>query len=83
MSNSLDADQARRIVGPDLGQECFPTLSANDTGRQRVNPHEMVLTEKNSYEYHNCKYCNFPKICCDLPKNKKTGPIILKGILAK
>ena len=37
MSNSLDPDQARRFVGPDLGSNCLPKLSADDTGRQRVN----------------------------------------------
>ena len=37
MSNSLDHDQARRIVGPDQGPNCLPRLSADDTGRQRVN----------------------------------------------
>ena len=36
MSNSLDPDQARQFVGPDLGPKCFPRLSADDTGRQRV-----------------------------------------------
>ena len=36
MSNSLDPDQARRFVGPDLGPNCLPRLSAEDTGRQRV-----------------------------------------------
>ena len=36
MSNSLDPDQAQRIVGPDLGPNCLPKLSADDTGRQRV-----------------------------------------------
>ena len=36
MSNSLDPDQARRIVGSDLGPNCLPRLSADDTGRQRV-----------------------------------------------
>ena len=37
MSNSLDPDQARRFVGPDLGPNCLPRLSADDTSRQRVN----------------------------------------------
>ena len=32
MSNSLDSE----IVGPDLGPNCLPWLSAGDTGRQRV-----------------------------------------------
>ena len=36
MSNSLAPDQARRFVGPDLGPNCLPRLSADDTGRQRV-----------------------------------------------
>ena len=36
MSNSLDPDQAQRIVGPDLGPNCLPRLSADDTGRQRI-----------------------------------------------
>ena len=32
----LDPDQAQRFVGPDLGPNCLPRLSADDTGRQRV-----------------------------------------------
>ena len=36
MSNSLDPDQVRRFVGPDLGPNCLANLSADDTGRQRV-----------------------------------------------
>ena len=36
MSNSLDPDQARRFVGPDLGPNCLQKLSADDTSRQRV-----------------------------------------------
>ena len=43
MSNSLDPDQARRIVGPDLGPNCLPRLSADDTGRQRVNVNNARL----------------------------------------
>ena len=39
MSNSFDPDQAQRIVKPDLGQNCLPWLSADDTGRQRVKLH--------------------------------------------
>ena len=37
MSNSLDPDKARRFVGPDLDPNCLQSLSADDTGRQRVN----------------------------------------------
>ena len=35
--NSLDPDQARQIVGPDLGPNSLQMLSADDTSRQRVN----------------------------------------------
>ena len=34
MSNSLDPDQAQQNVGPDLGQNCLQTLSADDTHKQ-------------------------------------------------
>ena len=34
MSNSLDPDQARRFVGPDLGPNCLPRLTADVTGRR-------------------------------------------------
>ena len=37
MSNSLDPDQARHFVGPDLDPNCLERLSANDTSRERVN----------------------------------------------
>ena len=36
MSNSLDLDQARQNVGPDLGPNCLQRLSADDTRRQSV-----------------------------------------------
>ena len=48
MSNTLDPDQARRIVGPDLGPNCLQRLSADDTDRQRVNvntPMQYVYCE--------------------------------------
>ena len=31
VSNSLDIDQARRFVGPDLGPNCLQRLSADDS----------------------------------------------------
>ena len=37
VSNSLDPDQARQNVGPDLGPNCLQRYSADDTSRQRVN----------------------------------------------
>ena len=33
VSNSLDPDQARHFVGPDLGPNCLQMLSADDTFR--------------------------------------------------
>ena len=36
VSNSLDPDQDRRSVGPDLGPNCLQKLSADNTSRQRV-----------------------------------------------
>ena len=32
VSNSLDPDQARHFVGPDLGPNCLQRLSADDNG---------------------------------------------------
>ena len=37
VSNSLDPDQARHSVGPDLGPNCLQNLSADDTIGDRVN----------------------------------------------
>ena len=37
VSKSLDPDQARCSVGPDLVPNCLQKLSADDTRRQRVN----------------------------------------------
>ena len=36
LSNSLDSDQARHSIGPDLGPNCLQRLSADDTSRQSV-----------------------------------------------
>ena len=37
VSNSLDPDQARQNVGPDLGPNFLQRLSADDTSWQRIN----------------------------------------------
>ena len=42
MSSSLDPDQARQDVGPDLGPNCLQRLSADDTCRQKVNSSLIV-----------------------------------------
>ena len=46
VSNSLDPDQARQNVGPDLGPNCLQILSADDTGRQRVNSDDWIVWQR-------------------------------------
>ena len=43
VSNSLDSDQARHFVRPDLDPNCLKRLSADDISRKRV---DSVLTCK-------------------------------------
>ena len=44
VSNSLDSDQARCFVRPDLGSNCLQRLSADDTYRQRVKKLRELCT---------------------------------------
>ena len=37
VSNSLDPDQARHFVGPDLGPNCLQRISVDDSSKQRAN----------------------------------------------
>ena len=43
VSNILDTDQTRRSVGSDLGPNCLPMLSADDTSRQRSEIFVLIL----------------------------------------
>ena len=43
MSNSLDPDQARHFVGPDLGPDCLQRLSADIEGKE-LNTKQLVDT---------------------------------------
>ena len=43
MSNSLDPDQARRFVRPDLGPICLKRLLADHTRRQRVTTVNHII----------------------------------------
>ena len=43
MSKSLDPDQARHFVGPDLGPNCLQRLSA-DIGGKELNTKQLVDT---------------------------------------
>ena len=42
VSNSLDLDQAGRLVGPGLGPNCLRMLLADDTGRHSVHVSDAV-----------------------------------------
>ena len=53
MSNSLNPDQARHFVAPDLGPKLFAKLSADDTSRRRVN-----LFENSSSSDAHPRSCN-------------------------
>ena len=46
MSNSLDPDQVRRFVGPDLVPSCLQMLSTDDTRRQRVTWSSSLMNGK-------------------------------------
>ena len=43
VSNSLDPDQARHFVGPDLGPNCLQRLSADIAGTE-INTKQLVDT---------------------------------------
>ena len=47
MSNSLDPDQARHLVGPDLDLNCLQNCSADSTGSQLVNKrcHAIIVLQ--------------------------------------
>ena len=45
MSQSLDPDQARHIVGHDLDPNCLQRLSAEDTRRQKVIKNDTFSLE--------------------------------------
>ena len=81
MSNSLDPDQARRFVGPDLGPNCLPRLSADDTGRQRVKLQQNKINKDQKGVYlmmkTTVKFLNFrtpKKLCCNLSKIQTKRP---------
>ena len=44
MSNSLDPDQGRHFLGPDLGLNCLQRFSADKTSVQRV---KETMTHEN------------------------------------
>ena len=62
MSNILDPDQARQFVKPDLGPNCLPSLSADDTaaGRQRVKMYLLPLNiPDDRFTFLSSHSCNF------------------------
>ena len=55
VSNSLDPDQARQFVGPDLGPNCFQRLSADDTSTQRVKFLLLPFSLGDNLSYRNAE----------------------------
>ena len=60
-SNSLDPDQARHFVGPDLGPNCYLRLSADNNGSEGVNDvhlyivlfclFDLIMSHQQSFSY--------------------------------
>ena len=69
MSNSLDRDQARQNVGPDLGPNCLQRLSADDTSFQLVNneitPLDRLKIRRSKITVNNQKLtmCTYESMC--------------------
>ena len=57
MSNSLDSDQARINVGPDLVPNCLQIISADDTSRQRDKDHKTILGNLLQLDYSMFFFC--------------------------
>ena len=53
VSNSLDTDQARHLVGPDLGPNCLQRILTDDTSRQRVK----ISVRRKSLKYELKETC--------------------------
>ena len=68
MSNSLDPDQARHSVGPDLGPNCLQKISTDNTSRQRVKVSSVYSDQMISEG--TCFSGKKPSSCqCFCPKN--------------
>ena len=72
MSNSLDPDQARHFVGPDLGPNCLQRLTVDGTSGQRVNSlhpscdfFHLLMTFPNSLDSDQARH-NVGKFCLGL-----------------
>ena len=56
MSKSLDPDQGRHLVRPDLVPNCLQKLTADDTGRPRVKVVYFVFSECVNFYGVSCQY---------------------------
>ena len=77
----MDPDQARRIVGPDLGPNCLQRIPADNNGRQRVN----FLLANLKHILITVKFGNFgmPEIFAVMYLKFKQRGQTLKDILSK
>ena len=72
-SNSLDPDQARSFVGPDLGPNCLPRLSADDTGKAYLISSVLIFSLGKGQNN-----CNHGIICMFLSQNfSETDTVII------
>ena len=46
VSSSLDSDQARHFIEPDMGPNCLQRLSADNTSRQRVKTNKHLPSKE-------------------------------------
>ena len=80
MPNSLDPDQARHFVGPDLGPNSLQSLSADNTSRQKVNMQKLVLFSdavKNIIQYLGMQPCERSD---KVPDGKSSHSLYLAGV---
>ena len=65
VSNSLDPDQARANVKPDLGRICLQRLSAADTSRQRVKFNKTEACFSYVLEFKRTMFHTVPVLALD------------------
>ena len=69
MANSLDPDQARHFIRPDLGPNCLQRLSADDTRSQKVKT-EISLSDSIFLQLSPALRNRFTEIWCP-PSNQR------------
>ena len=81
MSNSLDPDQDRRFVGPDLGPNCLQRLSAEDKNLELS--FSMYEKLKIAYLVRKCPFTRYSRDNCFKKLNQDKGINNSNGTLIK